>query len=501
MSAVQRLVGWLDDALNPIVVKEMRQAARGRFLVSLLMFYLAAQLLALGGFLLSTGVDRLDSAFGREYGSEAFALLLGVLLFVLLVCLPIYAAVRFAVERTGEGLALLFISTLSPRRLVLGKLASNVLVGALILAAGAPYLFFTFFLRGIDLTTMTSALVAAGLGMLTLVAFAILVAALPAERLLRWLVYLASLGFVFWFFFFALFVLVESATSGVGLVGLGGGHSWAAVLAVLMVVGLMFELTVAMVAPPASDRARPVRRYLLVFWLLSLVLVVLTPTRFDAVELWLQGWTWVVVGSLLVAVSSRDRPSRRVLAQLPRRGPRRGLALLLTSGSWPGLLFGVVLLVATVSAGQLLAWDRADGGLELLVRSQMGLGAQALAYALLGLEIHRRWLANRLPAGSTWLVSLGAVALLSLLPIFVGLYFMEGELDVRAPQIALLFLFNPVSFGDLVLAQSAVVFALGWAVIMVAIVWRRLRGLAQGYRPRTEVPTGPGEEPAVAESV
>ena len=472
-----RLWERLDDAINPIVVKEMRQAARGRFLVGLLIFYLAAQLLALGTYLMSSGIDTLDLLSGREHGAEAFSLLLGVLMFVLLLCLPIYAAVRFAVERSGDGLALLFVSTLSPRRIVAGKLASNLLLGALLLAAGAPYLLFTYFLRGIDLGTMLDFLAYTALGTLFAVSLGIFLAALPFERLLRLLVGLGGLFFLGWIFLLGVAILVEGASSGSLF---GAANRWARlsfVGIVLLLVGLFFQLTVSLISPAASDRARPVRQYLVVAWLASGATILAMSARDPSfLRGWTLCWVWVFSLALLAAVGSRDLPSRRVVAKVPRRAVLRWPWLLLTTGTFPGLLFGVVMLILTLLVGLAQGpWSKH----WMLV----GVAAQALAYCLFGLELHRRFLHRWVERSATGVVVLATLAALSLVPLMIGFLLFPDHLGRSSVEMSLFLLFNPVAFGEGRLGGAAVAFSVGWAGLMVALSLPRLRSLAAGYRP------------------
>lgn len=481
-----RLASRLDDAVNPIVVKEMRQAARGRFLVGLLLFYLGAQLLALGIYLMSSGIDTVDLLSGREHGAEAFALLFGVLMFVLLLCLPIYAAIRFAVERSGDGLALLFVSTLSPRRIVAGKLASNLLLGALMLAAGLPYLMFTYFLRGIDLATMLGFLFYTMLATLFVVSLAIFVAALPLERLLRLLVALGGLFVLGWVFVLGVAILADEASSGSLF---GGAEFWARMAfagVVVLAVGLLFQMTVSIISPPASDRARPVRRYLVVTWLLTAGGALLAGTIApDAMRAWAVLWTWCFVLSLLASVGSRDRPSRRVAAKIPRSPLWRWPWLLLTTGTFPGLLFAVVMLALTLLVGLVASpWS----GHEAL----LGVSAQALAYCLLGLELHRRWLHHWLPRSATMVVVLASVATLSLVPTVAGFLLFPEQFNHGSAEMNLFLLFNPVAFSDGRLGTAAVAFSVGWAALMLALTLPRLRRMAMAYEPQDEGDLAPG---------
>ena len=55
---------WIGDAVNPIVVKELRQASQSRFVTAMLMTLLSIQLIALGIYLLFTRLLGVERVFG-----------------------------------------------------------------------------------------------------------------------------------------------------------------------------------------------------------------------------------------------------------------------------------------------------------------------------------------------------------------------------------------------------------------------------------------------------
>ena len=120
MSRFEDLLGRLADRLNPIVVKELRQAVRGRFLAGVLLFFLALQLLTLGVFLFTQDISSIGLVGGESYGQQVFAFLASILFFATIVCVPVYAALRIYSERADDQMALFFLSTLDPHRIVLG---------------------------------------------------------------------------------------------------------------------------------------------------------------------------------------------------------------------------------------------------------------------------------------------------------------------------------------------------------------------------------------------
>ena len=147
------------DRLNPVLVKETRQALRSRsFLVAFLItlgasWCLSLALVAMKGESLQLGESGPD--FYRAY---LFALLLP-LCFVVPLGVFRSATAEFA-DQTFEVLA---TSTLTPSQIAFGKLQSAAVSMAAYLSAMAPYLCFTYLLRGVSLPAIVLGLLVVGL--------------------------------------------------------------------------------------------------------------------------------------------------------------------------------------------------------------------------------------------------------------------------------------------------------------------------------------------------
>lgn len=147
---VERALVWLGDRLNPILVKETRQALKSRqFVVTFTLVLLLAWVWSIFGVSLIG-----PSIF---YAARGFDMFLGyyvILAIPLLVVVPFGAFRSLASEREDGTYELLSITTLSPRQIVSGKLGSAVLQMLVYLSAVAPCLAFTYMLRGIDAPTI-----------------------------------------------------------------------------------------------------------------------------------------------------------------------------------------------------------------------------------------------------------------------------------------------------------------------------------------------------------
>jgi hypothetical protein len=139
------------DWLNPILVKETRQALKSRqFIITFLLMLIAAWLISVFGTLISG--DRLE--FGST-GRELFASYFVVLAIAIFVVVPYSAYQGLSSERDQTTLELLSITSLSPRQLVWGKLWSAMAQVFIYYSAIAPFIAFTSMLQGFDIALVT----------------------------------------------------------------------------------------------------------------------------------------------------------------------------------------------------------------------------------------------------------------------------------------------------------------------------------------------------------
>lgn len=153
--ALDDLLFQLGDRLNPILVKETRQALKSRqFTAS---FWLVLLFAAGWSFI---GISIL---MPRVYYMPAGRFMLGGYFFIL--CVPLLLVVPFsafrslAAEREDGTYELLSITTLSSGRIVMGKLGSALMQMLVYYAALAPCIAFTYLLRGLDIGSIAVLLV------------------------------------------------------------------------------------------------------------------------------------------------------------------------------------------------------------------------------------------------------------------------------------------------------------------------------------------------------
>lgn len=194
---VEQALVWLGDRINPILVKETRQALKSRqFVVTFTLVLLLAWAWSI------FGVSFIGPSI--YYAARGFDLFQGyyvILAVPLMVIVPFGAFRSLASEREDGTFELLSITTLRPRQIVGGKLGSAMLQMLVYFSAVAPCIAFTYMLKGIDVPTILYVLYCSFIASLGLSLVGLVVATLTPEK--HWqivlsVVFLFGLAMALW---------------------------------------------------------------------------------------------------------------------------------------------------------------------------------------------------------------------------------------------------------------------------------------------------------------
>lgn len=475
------------DALNPIVVKELRQAVQSRFVVTMLIVLLAIQLVTVGLYLIFSNQEAYDFTAGRS----VFMLLLGIMLVVSLLFVPAYSAVRMVAERSDTDVDLLYITTIQPRSIIAGKLLAAAVLTGLIFSACLPFMTFTYFLRGIDLPSVFVLLALSYLVVQVCSLLALLMACLPLGRVVKVFLGLVVLGLIVSTFFVTIGGAFSLVQFGVGST-LDSWEFWKPTLTGLAIGGLLwgfvFILCVALITPPSANRALPIRRYLTLTGLLTGVGVLLWSYGSKShapVVVWLALLSSVLALSFFAAVCERDAPGPRVLRAVPSSGWSRLLAFLLFSGAANGLAWTSLSSAGTLGLGWM--WRNSHSGyaevetLQTVLTFCAGLLLYFYVYAVAGQLVRRVWL-YWLPGKWTWAVSTILLGLGVMLPVLFGFFFYYSSGWWKWDKTGL-FIGNPFVFGGSTRDKYYGVFALVFASIVTLLNLSWLRERWETFQP------------------
>jgi hypothetical protein len=490
----KKLVARLDDGINPIVVKELRQAVQSKFVSGVIYLFLLVQLLYLGIALIENDVNSYNNV-NFYTGRRVCMILLHIMMFMCIFFVPTYAAVRFASERSETNVDLLFITTIKPWNIIWGKLLSAMVLTLLLYSLCMPFMSFTYLLRGIDLPTIFLLLLFDFLIVAVMVQIALLLACLPTSRLFKMLLALLGLGAASWVYGISVVLAEEFMRLGVAST-IDTLEFWAMAGAVLVLMltclGLPFVLSLTVLTPPSANRALPVRLYLAAAWLLcgiaGVLTAILSKTQEAFIFVWLVGTTLLFSAAIWVAVSERESPGRRVAQTIPRSRLKRHVAFLFYSGAANGVLFSLLILGLTALAMLLIAIDnslvRSWSAFEEVTEFCAGIAGYVFCYSLSAVAIRRKLLGKRLKQLNNSALAFLLVALGSIVPILLC-YLIAAEF-LRDEQ-GFIYWLNPFAFlvawrrRELYLS-----FLLAWSCIMAVSSLPWIGEQIKRFRPLDE---------------
>lgn len=434
-----RIDDWCErigDSLNPILVKETRQALKSRqFVMTFSVLLFAA--------LAWTVVGSLTLMPQIYTQPSAPRLLIG---YYIVLAIPMLMVVPLAAYRSLEGeiddgtLELLSITTLSAWHIVLGKLASASLQMLLYFVALFPCVAYAYTLRGVDLPTtlLLMAMLLAGALLLTIIA--LFFAPLARGRTGRIVTLLAVILII---------VLAEwgIGSLAIGLILYGNPLNSQMMLFLLVsVVGMLLSLghlllsaTAAQLTPESENRSTHLRVSTLVVSAVAVgicALAMQTLDRFapDAVLTLGAGLGifWAACGSMMVAESPVMTP--RVRRGLPSTFAGRVCLTWLTPGPATGLVFAAVNIVV-LAGGMIFAlhWLYSQPGIPggrfardvqtMLVICYSSYLVGMLVAVRLVIKVIRINNHPRVEIGLAALVAVGV--LMALIPYSVGLHWND----------------------------------------------------------------------------
>ncbi len=465
-------LNWREWELNPIVIKELRQSVRSWAVTGMLLLFLVVLFITSLGFLITQSFDvNVNMGLGGTMFSSFMVILAGASIFFI----PLYTGVRVAAERQENNPDLLYVSTLSPARIILGKFMCSAYIVLLFFSACMPFMAFTNLLRGVDLPTVFFILSFLFLIVCAVNMVAIFLACLPVSRPFKFLFVIYGILQSFTIIGSLVGLSFEFMRSGVGAM-MAQRDFWIASLTVaaiiIAVTGLFFVLSMALISPPSANRALPIRIYLTVFWLVGGLLAlrwIAQTGDANRIVAWILPTFLLMMLALLVTISNSDQLSMRVRRKIPASGLKRLLAFFFFNGAAGGLLWVAGILGVTCLATKTVASFFPAGftAMDEAWSEFVAAGLYAFAYALTALFIHRKFLSRRPPklAGLLTVLMAGGWAILP----SVFLFFVNQLSWKSVEGLQLGNVFNVFFNRDGTQMVYHQYFACGWLLVAMVI--------------------------------
>ena len=385
--------------LNPVVVKELRQAVRNWFVVGVLLILLLILFVAMVMFVISESIGTTaNPTLGRNIFQTFYAILtIGSMLF-----LPIYTGTRFAKEREDSNMDLMFITTLTPGQIIRGKIIGGVILTALFYSVFMPFMSFCYLLRGVDLPSMFVVLAMSFIVVTALIHLSVCLACLPVSRNFKGGIGAAT-------FFLSMSWVGGMSFGGIAMIESGIGSKLASwdfwgpaltfVIGAALAMRVLYIAAVALITPPSANRALPLRVNTTVCYLIAVTIPLLWD-HFASTSVMRSELLGISAGfglpllavCLLACISSRDKLSLRIRRAIPVTQPKRALAFVFYDGAAGGLVWCALLagFMLTLGYG---AFGKTAGDWETYAATAL----YFFAYALTGLFLHRRFWPTRPP--------------------------------------------------------------------------------------------------------
>lgn len=425
----------LGDRFNPVLVKEIRQAVNSRFVSTAMMLLLVVQLIVMIFQIENySSTNRIDSFIGREL----FLYLQGILVVLSLILIPVMSAGRLGAERSDVNVDLLFISSLSPRAIITGKFLAAIALAMLVFSACAPFMTFAYVLRGLDIQTILLVLAIDFMAVLYGTMAALLLAAIPAGRLLRVLLGLIGIGFLVLIAVLAIRQSTLLLEIGFFRFDLGSREAWlmfAALAAVVVgLIGLMFFWSIALLSPTTANRAMPVRLYTAGLWLAwAIVCGCISYANDTPLPAYVAGFVGFefFAFQMIISICERDSLGPRVLRRIPRSPYLRIPAFLLYSGAAGGIVFSTIGMAVSIiwfgmwtevrlGSSRLYSY----GDMSEIIWGMSLIAGYTYCYCLTAVLVRRMLPKPAFQSYATWLLAVILVALGCIIPrgIFEVIY-------------------------------------------------------------------------------
>ncbi len=471
--------------LNPVVVKELRQAVRNWFVIGVLLLLLLILFVAMVMYVIT---ESIGATANPTLGRSVFQLFFGILSVGSMIFIPGYTGTRFAKEREDANVDLMFITTLTPGQIIRGKILCGVILTGLFFSVFMPFMAFTYLLRGIDLPSIFIVLVMNFITVTAMIHLAVFLASLPVSRNFK-------IGITAGTFFLGVswiggltFGAFEMINRGVGS-RLGSWDFWGPALTFLVAAALVMRVlyiaAVALITAPSANRALPVRVNTTICFLVAAVIPLLWEYFGGGSGSGITEKVSAIFGlpllavCLIVCVSSHDKLSLRIRRTIPITPFKRAVAFVFYSGAAGGLVWCALLAVCTLTLGFLSFGGAGGGWLGFGRKTSYAMTSGAsdwlvfasiiayfFAYALTGLYLHRRFWSTRPPklAGIAAIIVPLLFGVIPTLVLFFLNRFTSTALDQFLPgNIFNLFVQNGAN------APMHIMVAAAWLIVMIIL--------------------------------
>ena len=339
----------LSDWLNPILVKETRQALKSQqFVWTFILMMLAVVGWTIAGVTLMTpGIYFLPAGPSLLFGYFL------ILLVPVIVVIPMSAFRSMSSELEDGTHDILSLSSLTSRQIVIGKLLVAVLQAIVFFSAVTPCICLTYLLRGVGidyiLVMVSGTFAISVLASMIAILFATLAKTRERQVLMTLCLFLVLVPTLFGWVGFCGSMMRETFPfdrpefwwSLLGVSAIVASYLWLTILVAAAKIGIVTE-----------NHSTRIRRWLLVphfFWLwfaVSIEILAAPEGRHWVFFLSIIGLHWFIAGVVMIGENGQITPRAR--RGLPASGTGRLLFSWFNPGGGPGYVFGIASMASVI---------------------------------------------------------------------------------------------------------------------------------------------------------
>ncbi|MDR1289992.1 MAG: hypothetical protein LBK06_02200, partial [Planctomycetaceae bacterium] len=336
---------FFSNILNPILVRELRQFVRNRFIVVLVNLYIVALVTACLVILASDPFSVSESIMGYSL----LVMLASITYIASLLAVVVRTTIITANDKMSEDL--MFFTSMTPTTIVFGKIFSGIVFSLLLMSATMPFVTLAYLLRGVDIQTVVWMFTTIFIVIQILNSMAIFMAvsakktntSITGQAVLSCLVMLI-LSFIIlpWLFFYVSSLFMSS-------------HSWVNFFCFVLFscecIAVIICASASALSPPTSNRAFPIRVLLMSLFLIDVIILVGISKIFVGMfplEIYFSIETFALFGLIIMIIKvahEQDQWSNRIRRSLPKSRLQRAILFPFYSGAANGIVWVIIMVL------------------------------------------------------------------------------------------------------------------------------------------------------------
>ena len=402
-----QVINWFDDRVNPIAVKELRQATNNSVITTIMLLLLSVMLL------LTYWYMNLHNVTSFDCNQRLFPYVMFIVdIACCLIIIP-YSANRFYNELRGGTADLIYTTLQGPYALMWGKISSTICIIMLLYSLVVPFLAITFLFPGVNLWMVGSKIVGAFLTYVFFLQLLFLLATGSSNIISFRIILLLYIGFVGYLVIYEFNLDRYSSFNGIL-------NFLENTIPFIFLWGFFFIASACSLKTPQANKALALRLYVAVCWILSLAVAFgfVFFEHYDYARSFSEVWmTLSVIFTLFFLAASfgeRSEYNERLKRSIPENKMLRVLYFPFFSGDVNGMIFSLLLLILTVLIYQLTYF----GGYNDSTQVVLGLAGYTVWYGMLA-RIIRRATVKRFPKLKMPYILLIIIFFFTVIPVLI----------------------------------------------------------------------------------